>query len=142
MTSQPPLFPYLVAAKWMHDVPTPVSVVARDLPQLRPVAIDPTDYEHYLARGRKMRGQAAGRLARALSTMLGQALDALSVSISRILQRAYARHQRQKTAAALSHLSPHVLRDIGLVSAAVSLLTHGRVTVSELAQVRHTGWAH
>ena len=142
MTSQPPLFPYLVAAKWMHDVQTPVSVVARDLPQLRPVAIDPTDYEHYLARGRKMRGQAAGRLARALSTMLGQALDALSVSISRILQRAYARRQRQKTAAALSHLSPHVLRDIGLVSADVSLLTHGRVTVSELAQVRHTGWAH
>jgi len=39
-------------------------------------------------------------------------------------------------------LSPHVLRDIGLVSADVSLLTHGRVTVSELAQVRHTGWAH
>ena len=142
MTSQPPLFPYLVAAKWMHDVPTPVSVVARDLPQLRPVAIDPTDYEHYLARGRKMRGQAAGRLARALSTMLGQGFDALSVSISRILQRAYARRQRQKTAAALSHLSPHVLRDIGLVSADVSLLTHGRVTVSELAQVRHTGWAH
>ncbi|MDG2076520.1 MAG: DUF1127 domain-containing protein [Arenicellales bacterium] len=142
MTSQPPLFPYLVAAKWMHDVPTPVSVVARDLPQLRPVAIDPTDYEHYLARGRKMRAQAAGRLARALSAMLGQALDALSVSISRILQRAYARRQRQKTAAALSHLSPHVLRDIGLVSADVSLLTNGRVTVSELAQVRHTGWAH
>lgn len=142
MTSQPPLFPYLVAAKWMHDVPTPVSVVARDLPQLRPVAIDPTDYEHYLARGRKMRAQAAGRLARALSAMLGQGLDALSVSISRILQRAYARRQRQKTAAALSHLSPHVLRDIGLVSADVSLLTNGRVTVSELAQVRHTGWAH
>ena len=142
MTSQPPLFPYLVAAKWMHDVPTPVSVVARDLPQLRPVAIDPTDYEHYLARGRKMRAQAAGRLARALSTMLGRGLDALSVSISRILQRAYARRQRQKTAAALSHLSPHVLRDIGLVSADVSLLTNGRVTVSELAQVRHTGWAH
>ena len=142
MTSQPPLFPYLVAAKWMHDVPTPVSVVARDLPQLRPVAIDPTDYEHFLARGRKMRAQAAGRLARALSAMLGQGLDALSVSISRILQRAYARRQRQKTAAALSHLSPHVLRDIGLVSADVSLLTNGRVTVSELAQVRHTGWAH
>ena len=142
MTSQPPLFPYLVAAKWMHDVPTPVSVVARDLPQLRPVAIDPTDYEHYLARGRKMRAQAAGRLARALSAMLGPGLDALSVSISRILQRAYARRQRQKTAAALSHLSPHVLRDIGLVSADVSLLTNGRVTVSELAQVRHTGWAH
>lgn len=142
MTSQPPLFPYLVAAKWMHDVPTPVSVVARDLPQLRPVAIDPTDYEHYLARGRKMRAQAAGRLARALSAMLGQGLDALSVSISRILQHAYARRQRQKTAAALSHLSPHVLRDIGLVSADVSLLTNGRVTVSELAQVRHTGWAH
>ena len=142
MTSQPPLFPYLVAAKWMHDVPTPVSVVGRDLPQLRPVAIDPTDYEHYLARGRKMRAQAAGRLARALSAMLGQGLDALSVSISRILQRAYARRQRQKTAAALSHLSPHVLRDIGLVSADVSLLTNGRVTVSELAQVRHTGWAH
>ena len=142
MTSQPPLFPYLVAAKWMHDVPTPVSVVARDLPQLRPVAIDPTDYEHYLARGRKMRAQAAGRLACALSAMLGQGLDALSVSISRILQRAYARRQRQKTAAALSHLSPHVLRDIGLVSADVSLLTNGRVTVSELAQVRHTGWAH
>ena len=142
MTSQPPLFPHLVAAKWMHDVPTPVSVVARDLPQLRPVAIDPTDYEHYLARGRKMRAQAAGRLARALSAMLGQGLDALSVSISRILQRAYARRQRQKTAAALSHLSPHVLRAIGLVSADVSLLTNGRVTVSELAQVRHTGGAH
>ena len=87
MTSQPPLFPHLVAAKWMHDVPTPVSVVARDLPHLRPVTIDPTDYEHYLARGRKMRAQAAGRLARALSTMLGQALDALRASISRILQR-------------------------------------------------------
>ena len=142
MTSQPPLFPYLVAAKWMHDVPTPVSVVARDLPHLRPATIDPTDYEHYLARGRKMRAQAAGRLARDLSVMLGQWLDALSVSISRILQRAYARRQRQKTAAALSHLSPHVLRDIGLVSADVSLLTNGRVTVSELAQVRHTGWAH
>ena len=142
MTSQPPLFPHLVAAKWMHDVPTPVSVVARDLPPLRPVTIDPTDYEHYLARGRKMRAQAAGRLARALSTMLGQALDALSASISRILQGAHTRRQRQKTAAALSHLSPQLLRDIGLVPADVSLLTHSRVTVSELAQVRHTGWAH
>ena len=142
MTSQPPLFPDLVAAKWMHDVPTPVSVVARDLPHLRPVTIDPTDYEHYLARGRKMRAQAAGRLARALSTMLGQALDALRASISRSLQRAHTRRQRQKTATALSHLSPHVLRDIGLVPADVSLLTQGRVTVSELAQVRHTGWAH
>ena len=142
MTSQPPLFPHLVAAKWMHDVPTPVSVVARDLPHLRPVTIDPTDYEHYLARGRKMRAQAAGRLARALSTMLGQALDALSASISRILQRAHTRRQRQKTATALSHLSPQILRDIGLVPADVSLLTQGRVTVSELAQVRHTGWAH
>ena len=142
MTSQPPLFPHLVAAKWMYDVPTPVSVVARDLPPLRPVTIDPTDYEHYLARGRKMRAQAAGRLARALSTMLGQALDALSASISRILQRGHTRRQRQKTAAALSHLSPQILRDIGLVPADVSLLTHGRVTVSELAQVRHTGWAH
>ncbi len=142
MTSQPPLFPHLVAAKWMHDVPTPVSVVARDVPNLRPVTIDPTDYEHYLARGRKMRAQAAGRLARALSTMLGQALDALSASISRILQRAHTRRQRQKTATALSHLSPQILRDIGLVPADVSLLTHGRVTVSELAQVRHTGWAH
>jgi uncharacterized protein YjiS (DUF1127 family) len=89
-----------------------------------------------------MRAQAAGRLARALSTKLGQSLDALSASISRILQRARIRRQRQKTAVALSHLSPHVLRDIGLVSADVSLLTHGRVTVSELAQVRHTGWAH
>ena len=142
MTSRPPLFPHLVAAKWMHDVPTSVSVVARDLPRLRPVAIAPTDYEHYLARGRQMRGQAAGRLARALSTKLDQSLDALSASISRILQRAHIRRQRQKTAAALSHLSPHVLRDIGLVSADVSLLTQGRVTVSELAQVRHTGWAH
>ena len=142
MTSQPPLFPHLVAAKWMHDVPTPVSVVARDLPPLRPATIDPTDYEHYLARGRKMRAQAAGRLARALSTMLGQALDALRASISRILQRAHTRRQRQKTATALSHLSPQILRDIGLVPADVSLLTHGRVTVSELAQVRHTGWAH
>jgi uncharacterized protein YjiS (DUF1127 family) len=142
MTSRPPLFPHLVAAKWMHDVPTSVSVVARDLPRLRPVAIAPTDYEYYLARGRKMRAQAAGRLARALSTKLGQALDALSASISRILQRVRIRRQRQKTAVALSHLSPHVLRDIGLVSADVSLLTHGRVTVSELAQVRHTGWAH
>ena len=142
MTSQPPLFPHLVAAKWMHDVPTSVSVVARDLPYLRPVAIDPTDYEHYLARGRKLRAQAAGRLARTLSTMLGQALDALSASISDIVQRARARRQRQKTAAALSHLSPHILKDIGLVSADVSLLTHGRVTVRELAEVRHTGWAH
>jgi len=142
MTSQPPLFPHLVVAKWMHDVPTPVSVAARDLPHLRPVAIAPTDYEHYLARGRKMRAQAAGRLARALSTKLGQSLDALSASISRILQRARIRRQRQKTAAALSHLSPHVLRDIGLVSADVSMLTQGRVTVSEIAQVRHTGWAH
>ena len=142
MTSQPPLFPHLVVAKWMHDAPTPVSVAARDLPHLRPIAIAPTDYEHYLARGRKMRAQAAGRLARAFSTKLGQSLDALSASISRILQRAHMRRQRQKTAAALSHLSPHVLRDIGLVSADVSLLTNGRVTVSELAQVRHTGWAH
>ena len=141
MTSQPPLFPHLVAAKWMHDV-TPVSVVARDVPHLRPVTIDPMDYEHYLARGRKMRAQAAGRVARALSTMLGQALDALSASISRILQRAHTRRQRQKTAAALSHLSPHILKDIGLVSSDVSLLTHGRVTVRELAEVRHTGWAH
>lgn len=142
MTSQPPLFPHLVAAKWMHDVSTPVSVAARDFPHLSPVTINPTDYEYYLARGRKMRAQAAGRLARALSTKLGQSLDALSASISRILQRVRIRRQRQKTAVALSHLSPHVLRDIGLVSADVSLLTHGRVTVSELAQVRHTGWAH
>ena len=89
-----------------------------------------------------MRGQAAGRLARALSTMLGHALDALSVSISRILQRAYARRQRQKTATALSHLSPHILRDIGLVPTDVALLTQGRITVPELAQVRRGGWAH
>ncbi|MEE2804981.1 MAG: DUF1127 domain-containing protein [Pseudomonadota bacterium] len=142
MTSQPPLFPHLVAAQWLHDMPTPVSVVARDWPHLRPVAIDPTDYEHYLARGRKMRAQSAGRLTRALSTMLGQTLDALSASVSRIVQRAHTRRQRQKTAAALVHLPPHLLRDIGLVPADVSLLTHGRVTVSELAQARHTGWAH
>ena len=142
MTSQPPLFPHLVAAKWMHDVSTPVSVAARDLPDLRPVAIDPTDYEHYLVRGRKLRAQAAGQLVRTLSTMLGRAADALRASISRVLQRAHARRQRQKTATALSHLSPHILRDIGLVAADVALLTHGRVTVPELAQIRHTGWAH
>ena len=142
MTSQPPLFPHLVAAKWMHDEPTSVSVAARDLPHLRPVSIDPTDYEHYLARGRKLRAQAASRLACALSTMLGQAFDTLSASISRMVQRARTRRQRQKTVAALSRLSPHILKDIGLVSADVSLLTHGQVTVPELAQVRRTGWAH
>ena len=142
MTSQPPLFPHLVAAKWMHDVPTPVSVAARDLPDFRPVAINPTDYEHYLVRGRKLRAQAAGRLVRALSTMLGQGVHALRASVSRVLQRAHTRRQRQKTATALSHLSPHILRDIGLVPADVALLTQGRITVPELAQVRRSGWAH
>ena len=142
MTSQPPLFPHLVAAKWMHDVPTPVSVAARDLPDLRLVAIDPTDYEHYIVCGRKQRAQAAGRLVRALSTMLGQGVHALRTSIYRVLQRARTRRQRQKTATALSHLSPHILRDIGLVPADVALLTQGRITVPELAQVRRTGWAH
>ena len=142
MTSQPPLFPHLVAAKWMHDEPTSVSVAARDLPHLRPVSIDPTDYVHYLAHGRKLRAQAAGRLAGVFSTMLRQALDSLGATVSRMFQRAGTRHQRQKTAAALSHLSPHMLRDIGLVPADVALLTNGRVTVTELVRVRHSGWAH
>ena len=74
--------------------------------------------------------------------MLRQALDSLGATVSRMFQRAGTRHQRQKTAAALSHLSPHMLRDIGLVPADVALLTNGRVTVTELVRVRHSGWAH
>ena len=140
MTSQPPRFPHLVAEKWLRDGAAAVSEVEADQSKQPVVIIDPVDYEFYAARARRLRGAAASVLARSLGRIIRKValglVSACSVGATRL--RGY--RTRRITSAALAGLSPHMLKDIGLVPGDLIPVARGYITVGELNQVRRAGW--
>ena len=141
MTRLPLSYPHQVVADWIaaNDVH-----VLKDAQKPLVTAVDDTsldlfDYSLATRRARKAQAQAFSALGRAIKRLLVATLPSLMGSFRSQLK---ASHEKRRAIAALSGLSTDMLKDIGITSTDIAAARSGRVTLTELNEIRRSGWPY
>ena len=145
MTKTPSLIPHQVIADWIQandvhvlkDAQKPLYNAFDD------TNLDLSDYALASRRAHKAQAEAVAQvfsaLGRAIKRLLVVTLPSLIGSFRSQLK---ASHEKRRAIAALSDLSAHELKDIGITSTDIAAARSGRVTLTELNEIRRSGWPY
>ena len=145
MTKNPPFIPHQVIADWIQsnddrvfkDVPKHVITTFDN------TEFDTSDYTFVSRQARKAQAEAIGLvfggIGRKIKRFFGVAVPDMSNSF-RVFIR--AKRRRRRALRELYQLSPGMLRDIGLTEGDVMAVARNRVSVSELNEIRRSGWRY
>ena len=143
MTKAPSLIPHQVIADWIQSND---DHVLTDAPKPVVTTFDGTDFDtfDYSFVSRRARKAQAGAISAVFGSIGRKAKWVFSTTVPKItnIVLVYIRAERKRRRALreLYHLSPEILRDIGLTEGDVMAVARNRVSVSELNEIRRKGW--
>ena len=145
MARLPLPYPHQVVADWIaaNDVH-----VLKDAHKPLITAFDDTDLDlfDYSLTTRRARNALAETAAQVFSAR-GRAIKRLWVATLPSLMGSFrsqlkASHEKRRAIAALSGLSTHELKDIGITATDIAVVRSGQVTLTELTEIRRSGWPY
>ena len=143
MTKAPSLIPHQVIADWIQSND---DHVLKDAPKPVITAFDGTDFDtfDYSFVSRQARKAQAEAISAVFGSIGRKAKWVFSTTVPKItnIVLVYIRAERKRRRALreLYHLSPEILRDIGLTEGDVMAVARNRVSVNELNEIRSKGW--
>ena len=145
MTKTPSLIPHQVIADWIqtNDVHVLKDVQKPLITTFDDTNLDLFDYSLATRRARKAQAEAVAQVFSAL----GRAIKRLWVATLPSLMGSFrsqlkASHEKRRAIAALSDLSTHELKDFGITATDIAAVRSGQVTLTELNEIRRSGWPY
>ena len=105
--------------------------------------LDLFDYSLATRRAQKAQAEAVAQVFSALGRVIKRLwVTTLPSLMGSFRSHLKASHEKRRAIAALSNLSTHELKDIGLTATDVAAARSGQVTLTELNEIRRSGWPY
>ena len=105
--------------------------------------LDPFDYSLATRRAKKAQAEAVVQVFNALGRAIKRLwITTLPSFIGSYRSQLKASHEKRRAIAALSNLSTHELKDIGIAATDIAAVRSGQVTLTEFNEIRRSGWPY
>jgi uncharacterized protein YjiS (DUF1127 family) len=145
MTKNPPFIPHQVIADWIQSND---DHVLKDVPKhvittLDNTEFDTSDYTFVSRQARKAQAEAIGLVFGGIGEKVKRFFSVAVPDMSNsFLVYIRASRRRRRALSELYQLSEGVLRDIGLTEGDVIAVARNRISLSELNEIRRSGWRY